>query len=684
MNGFSQDHLTFAITKNSLESNSQWMIRIFKDVNNRWPRIKSNKKIMIISSKKNTLNGNATHCKNISEAWRLLSCKHDFSVIFGCSNSVRINNILEITEKMQTLKDNYIKPINIIHDEAHNKKEGIPAYRNIIENIILQPIVNTYTPCTASNNSIINEKNPLWKKTNIEKHAWDYTKDFDETLSSDNTYSSCQNSNTYCFEELSQNDKWQHDTVSQIPKDIFVESYDVDSELNIKKNDTKKLKKKLINEIKLYKEQSIESKINIDKIESKIESYSDKVLIRQIEKIYIERKRTLEFCQFMKNDKEKKAVNYGINALNMNEILNTDYYQKNKFNIHIISTPRRNCITRYLSKEALKKEYKPIVLAIYGNEGSKYHLFYDNNEEEVSDKIGKGEFNDKLHKLVNYLKENNININRPFIIIGNYNPTGESLTFVNYEYGTIRGNIRLISTDMEEDYQEACRSNYMNNKFVEEYNKIGKSWQDPDKYLIGEKDFINNAISYEKENDSRITDDMKHRESDNNVSEIEISIFNPLENNSSGTIAAPIKLTIIDDEDDKIDQFREIMCPDKKKNKFDREGKDKKIIMTLLKECIDNGVILIEDYHGKFNFNEYTLKDVRCWKKKYHLSDANYWKFESYKIHHESHTPLINNPNGHKKGECEIYCSLNNFKATKSNGEEIRHSRNIIYIGYKY
>ena len=31
--------------------------------------------------------------------------------------------------------------------------------------------------------------------------------------------------------------------------------------------------------------------------------------------------------------KEKKAVNYGINSLNMNELLETDYYQKDKLSV---------------------------------------------------------------------------------------------------------------------------------------------------------------------------------------------------------------------------------------------------------------------------------------------------------------------------------------------------------------
>ena len=43
--------------------------------------------------------------------------------------------------------------------------------------------------------------------------------------------------------------------------------------------------------------------------------------------------------------------------------------------------------------------YKPIVLAIYGNQGNKYHLMYDNKEEEISRIMNKGQFNEKLHKM---------------------------------------------------------------------------------------------------------------------------------------------------------------------------------------------------------------------------------------------------------------------------------------------
>ena len=75
----------------------------------------------------------------------------------------------------ETLKD-LRKDLRLLHDEAHNKKEGIPPYRDIIENIICLPNVLSYQPITASNNSIPDEENLLWRKVNLEKNAINFTK----------------------------------------------------------------------------------------------------------------------------------------------------------------------------------------------------------------------------------------------------------------------------------------------------------------------------------------------------------------------------------------------------------------------------------------------------------------------------------------------------------------------------
>ena len=225
MNALSKDELTFAIAKNTLEAGGQWQERIFKDINHRWPQENIRDKIMVISSKKKEINKqllyNATHCKNINEAWKLLSDNNEFNVIFVCSNKTRINDIYELTNLLQNLKPELQKKINIIHDEAHNTKEGIPPFRNTIENIILQSIVNIYIPCTASKGKIIKEDNPLWVDDNLENKALDYT-DYDITISTDPQYSSVSDNKKYTFEDLSKKKEWINDTPTEVPIEDFI------------------------------------------------------------------------------------------------------------------------------------------------------------------------------------------------------------------------------------------------------------------------------------------------------------------------------------------------------------------------------------------------------------------------------------------------------------------------------
>jgi hypothetical protein len=638
MNALSKDELTFAIAKNTLEAGGQWQERIFKDLNYRWPQESIKNKVMIISSKSNKINkdlkDNATHCKNITDAWILLSKKNEFSVIFVCSNNTRINDIYQLTTLLQNLLPELRKNINIIHDEAHNAKEGIPPFRDTIENIILQPIVNIYIPCTASNNSIIVEENPLWKKENIENKALDYS-NFDNTISTDPKYSSIGDAKKYKFEDLSSKPKWIDEKIEEVSIDDFMKC-----------------------------EAKYENK-NIDNLSE--DELND-----------IDKRRQLEYCQFMENDQEIKAMNHGINVLNMNELIGKEVYQPNKFNLHIISTPRRKIITRLLAKEAVKKDYNPIVLAIYGNQGNKFHLFYDNKEKLVDKEMGSGEFNQKINNLLEYLKKMKVNTERPLIIIANYSHTGESLSFVNCDYGIVRGNTRLISTNADEDYQQAARGNYMNTRFIEKNPK----WKNPEKFLVGESKYMYNALAYEKENDSRNIEMKKKHES--GITSSDINTSTPIEkiDTINGTVACPIKFEIQDDSHESVIELINIM------KKTTRTEDDKKEFMKLLKECVESQVITMNDPFKKFNF-EFKLVDFRCWKKQKlngasSSTDVGVWKFKNYKMNHDAKTPFINNNRGHIKNDCELCSSLDFYRVSDKDGESFINNRNTFWIGYKY
>ena len=123
---------------------------------------------------------------------------------------------------------------------------------------------------------------------------------------------------------------------------------------------------------------------------------------------------------------------------------------------------------------------------------------YKNNQgetvnEDVSKIMGSGEFNEQLYKLI---KDKDIN-ERPLICMGNYEQTGESITYVNDKYGIVN-SVHILSSlgAAWKDYQRACRLNY----------KLGgfKSKEFPEKYLIGDEIVIDNALQIEKERDDHI------------------------------------------------------------------------------------------------------------------------------------------------------------------------------------
>lgn len=635
--GFSEKNtLSICITKNTLEANAQWLIRLYKELDNRYPNSKLNDKIMIISSKKNELDGNATHCKNIALAWSLLKKENNFKLIFMCSNKIRINDVLEIAESFLSLRENLCKNLRIFHDEAHNTKEGIPAYRNIIENFIFLENVLSYQPITASLGEIVDNNNPLWMKNNLDKLAVNFTQ-FDNTKSDSPNYSSISDAEKICIEELEKNDKWQDYGITAVLRENFI-------------------------------------KVDPKYIGKNINTLTDSE-IKDIDK-----RRQLEFCQFMANDREITALNYGLNLLNLNIILQTQHYSRTEFNLHIISTPHRNIITYKLCMTACIMEYNPIVLGIYGNQGSKYHLFINERSEMIVDnEMGDGEFNTKLYNLKKYLEETGINTNVCWIIIGNYSPTGESLSFVNYHYGIVKCVCRLISTNAEEDYQAAARANYMVAKFKE--NDI--DWIQPPKYLIGEEAFINNAISYERENDARI-DSFDNQPLDTNINNILLP-----ENNSgaqtriqSNNTSIPVKIKM-DTNPDTNPYYKELMDIASKSR---RSKEDKTRFINLLQLCNDDHEIdcEIEDPTGKLDLENIELNLFRCYTKEC-KNEKGYWKFESYKANFAAKLPFINSTSEHSTGQCEVLICKDMYLLKDVENKVIeKNPPSVWWLSYKY
>ena len=84
----------------------------------------------------------------------------------------------------------------------------------------------------------------------------------------------------------------------------------------------------------------------------------DKKVLEHIAKdLYINRKRELEFCNFMRLDKEKEAMENGINYLNMNNLTGVEFYKASEFGLYLLSTPNRKIITKYLALKARDMSY---------------------------------------------------------------------------------------------------------------------------------------------------------------------------------------------------------------------------------------------------------------------------------------------------------------------------------------
>jgi len=630
--------MSICITKNTLEANEQWLFRLFKQLDSRFPETKLDNKIMIISSKKNDLNGNATHCKNVDKAISLLTIKNDYKIIFMCSNNIRLKDIYEISIR---IKDNakIRKNLHILHDEAHNTKDGIPPNRAIIENILLLPNVISYTPITATIGEIVDEKNPLWIKSNLEKTCINYL-NLDEkyNIKSDSqNYSSISNYIQINIDEHSKDSEWKDYNIKEISRENFIKVTDEYKNKNFKE-------------------------LNEKEVEDILED--------------IDYRRQLEFTKFMENQKEIEALNNGLNILNnLESILQETIFIKNEFNLHIISTPCRKVVTFELCIEAIKQIYDPIVLGIYGNQGEKYHLFTKDIDNKCVDEImGNGEFNCKLLELIKYLKSEGYNTEKPFIIIGNYIPTGESLSFVNYEYGIVRSVTKLISTTPEEDYQTACRGCFMTTKFTEN----DSNWICPPKYLIGSKNFIMNSIAYEDYNDDRI-DALANENNNSTNNNLIISSQSTIVDNVNGRTSIPIKVNV-DCSDKNYNKLLDIA------NKNRRFKDDKNEFMRLLKASCDDEESDFEiiDKTNKFNWEEMILNDFRCYKKD-NVAKKGYWKFVNYNDNFTTNMPFINNTGNHTINQCEILVCKDKYIIKNDNGDIIEtNPKNVWWIGYKY
>ena len=188
------------------------------------------------------------------------------------------------------------------------------------------------------------------------------------------------------------------------------------------------------------------------------------------------------------------------------------------------------------------------------------------------------------------------------------------------------------------------------------------------KFLIGDKIFIDNALSYEKENDARI-DFLSSKSNENMLNSQNVIILpnlnNSIINNVNGTTAIPIKITV--DVDDK--NYKKLI---EIASKLRRTQEEKRKFIELLRESVEDleSEFNIVDQSGKFKW-DMTLKDFRCFRNTETIVNKGYWKFKNYQNNFKSKAPFINNTSNHFANECEVLVCKDKYIIKNENGDVI-------------
>jgi len=619
--------LTIAITKNTLFANIQWTTRFIKQMTNAGLTNLKNE-VLIISSDYNDLDGNATHCKNLNEAWsKICDNNNNYKVIFICANKTRIIDVCNLLSKYHQSSFNraLLKKIVVQYDEAHNNMYGVPTCREFIENMLLYDFVKEFIPITASKNPLNDEtgENPLWIKENIYSNKLNYiNKDLEKTrMKSDNPgYSSIKDADSIIIDELYEYKRYEN----IISPSLFREH---------------------------YPKGNYENTGNVNSCP--IIFCGDEELALNTSKQILDN----EHIPFEITTSDGDTVE-------TYEIL----FKENEFNLHLMITPKRTIITEMLMIYARDKSYKPIVIGLFGG---KIHCKYINSENQKTKttiELNAGqEFNEALYIWLQKRKF----LDKCVIIMGNYLTIGESNTFVNYNYGYLRSVIlpKGCNLSPEQHYQFLLRCCFL----LEQFTGLTKTTFT--KFIIGYKEGIDDAIEYEKLNDDIVQDLI-----DNPDEPEETNIL--LENNhiqvnastsSSASVrhSIPVQFKIEDEECEYVQKMRNIM-----KLTIRNETNKSEFMKNLLEALKEKSIEKTDKNSPEIKLDNYKLTEFRCYREGV---DPDNYRFASYYEKFYTNGSLNNgelNPD-----ECSIYCCLKKHKSATRNGEHINNP-NTFYMSF--
>jgi len=652
-----EGNIVIAATKNTIAANTQWALRLIKDLETKNMLQNSKEEFVLLTSIPNNLDDKVTHVSCLDKLLRLLSGKDSkIKLIMICCNYIRINDIIEILDSnYNKLKKN---KYDLYYDEAHNIKNGIITFMPCIEEILSSQFVVNFTLMSASCENLLDlnsddknlskyynkntENNYLWRKDILKKNAIDYTQICN--LNSDSlNYSSFKESIQIPFEELQDHNEYNayEDDISFTPE-LFKSCYP-----------------------KITDPEIIKTRIEFD------------------------------HCYFLKNEKE--ALTIGKNLLD-NKFThgNEKIILEDEFTLNLINTPCRIILTIALINHALTQSYNPVCIGFYGVDTNKkeeldsVHIWFNldgqitciNYKKHIMPHNNKKERNEQINDIIHFMEITyNISRNRPYICLGNEEHTGESLTYVNYKYGHVRSCTMLpsSSTSNSKSPQVFGRGNYTTDKFVEDDPNFKK----PKKFIIGYKKDIDNAIQNEISNDLHV-ELLKSRENNDNVQNEEntnIRFGKKDKREEDGSIIGiPVKIEINEETDERIIEMKNILKKDQ------RNKKERDRILKIINDCYNDHTIEITDKSEKFvnkNIRQintiFKLTGVRSYKKDHDIKGYNIGSYISY---HNTSLPYTNDKKSMKgKNTCELEVSIDRY--IKENMETPNFFRTM-WLGYKY
>ena len=88
--------ISICIAKNAIDANDQWFKRLTKELEIEYPH-KPTKDLILLLNSSNYTGNDATHCKNYDNMWSYLKKRNNFEIVFICSNSTRLFDVLTLS-----------------------------------------------------------------------------------------------------------------------------------------------------------------------------------------------------------------------------------------------------------------------------------------------------------------------------------------------------------------------------------------------------------------------------------------------------------------------------------------------------------------------------------------------------------------------------------------------------------